>query len=314
MITPTHDFRACARESIAYLRARLAFDLVMVTHVEGNDWIVLDVEATGYDVKAGDILKWDESFCIRMLDGRGPRVAPDARAVGAYRGAAIADRFEIGAYVGIPLVLENGHLFGTLCGLNRRTAGHELLAEQPTLELIGRLLSGVLQAELKAGRASRQAERYREEALSDVMTGLNNRRGWDLLLAAEDERCARYGYNAAVLVMDLDELKSINDTRGHAAGDELIRRAGSVLEAHARENDIIARLGGDEFGLIVAEADAGGLDLLTARYRQAFERAGIAVSIGAAVRDHKGGLREAWTQADALMYLHKRTEAMASAT
>lgn len=314
MITATHDFRACARESIAYLRAHLGFDLVMVTHVEGNDWIVLDVEATSYDVKAGDVLEWNDSFCIRMLDGRGPRIAPDARAVGAYRGAAIADRLDIGAYVGIPIVLENGQLFGTLCGLNRQPAGPELLAQQPTLEIIGRLLSGMLQAELHAGRASRQAERYREEALSDVMTGLHNRRGWDLLLAAEDERCARYGYSAAVLVMDLDELKSINDARGHAAGDELIRRAGSVLEAHSRENDIIARLGGDEFGLIVVEADVGGLEGVTQRYRQAFQRAGIEVSIGAAVRDHKGGLREAWTQADALMYLHKRAEATASAT
>lgn len=312
MITAIHDFRTCARESIAFLRARLGFDLVMVTHVEGNDWIVLDVDGQGYDVSAGDILKWDESFCIRMLDGRGPRIAPDAHTVSAYRGAAIASRLDIGAYVGIPIVLENGHVFGTVCGLNHQSAGVELLAEQPTLKLIGRLLSGVLQAELHAGRAARQAERYREEALTDVMTGLHNRRGWDLLLAAEDERCARYGYSAAVLVLDLDELKTINDTRGHAAGDELIRRAGSVLEAHSRENDIIARLGGDEFGLIVVEADVGGLDHLTARYRQAYERAGIEVSIGAAVRDHKGGLREAWTQADALMYLHKRTEAVAS--
>lgn len=307
MLSTVNDFRACARDSLAFLRDRLGFDLLMVTRVEGNDWIVLEVVDHGYEVEAGHVLKWEDSFCIRMLDGRGPRIAPDAREVAAYQDAGIARRAEIGAYLGIPIVLESGHLFGTLCGLNRQAMGPQLAAEAPMLELIGRLLSGVLQAELRAGRAVRQAERYREEALTDVMTGLNNRRGWDMLLNAEDDRCTRYGYTAAVLVMDLDELKPVNDTHGHAAGDELIRRAGDVLEAHSRDNDIIARLGGDEFGLVVTEADPRCLESLVQRYQEAFDRAGIAVSIGAAMRDHHGGLREAWTQADALMYMRKRT-------
>lgn len=309
MITVVNDFRACARDSLAYLRERLKFDLLMVTRVEGNDWIVLEAVDHGYDVEPGHVLKWDDSFCSRMVDGRGPRIAPNAREVAAYQDSGIAKRASIGAYLGIPIMLENGHLFGTLCGIHPEAAGPQLVAEAPMLELIGRLLSGVLQAELRAGRASRQAERYREEALTDVMTGLNNRRGWDMLLSAEDDRCGRYGYTAAVLVMDLDELKSVNDTQGHAAGDELIRRAGSVLEAHSRDNDIIARLGGDEFGLIVVEAEPEGLDDLVTRYGNAFQRAGIEVSIGAALRERPGGLREAWTQADALMYMRKRTAA-----
>lgn len=302
------DFRACARSALAYLRQRMGLELWMLTRVEGNDWIVLEVLDDGFAINTGQVLKWDESLCSRMLDGRGPRIAADVGAEPALREAPIARQFNVGAYAGVPLVLEDGHLFGTLCGMSRTPMGKEPTAEAATLELIGQLLSSLVQAELRAGRAARQAERYREQALTDVLTGLHNRRGWDLLLAAEEERCALYGYAVAVLIMDLDELKRVNDEQGHAAGDEMLRRAAAVLEAHARENDIIARLGGDEFGLIVTAMQADGLDALVLRFREAFERAGVMVSIGAALRHNIGGLREAWSQADALMYMEKRAE------
>lgn len=308
-LSNANDFRACARRSLAYLRDRLGLETWTLTRVEGNDWIVLELLGDGFDLQADQVLRWDESLCSRMLDGRAPRIVPDVGAMPALRQVGIVRQFGVGAYVGVPLVLEDGHLFGTVCGLHPAPLGQALLAESATLELLGQLLSSLVQAQLRAGRAAHQAERYREQALTDVLTGLHNRRGWDLLLAAEEDRCGVYGYAVAVLVMDLDELKRINDRQGHAAGDEILRRAGGVLEAHARENDIIARLGGDEFGLIVTEAEPQGLQALVARFHDAFQRAGVKVSIGAAVREPSGGLREAWSQADALMYMEKRAAA-----
>ncbi len=74
---------------------------------------------------------------------------------------------------------------------------------------------------------SRRNEHLELEALVDPLTSLLNRRAWDRLLAREEERCRRYGHTATVFVIDLDQLKEVNDAAGHAAGDALLVHASS---------------------------------------------------------------------------------------
>jgi diguanylate cyclase len=127
------------------------------------------------------------------------------------------------------------------------------------------------------------------------------------LLVQEDERCRRYGHPATVFVVDLDHLKEINDTAGHAAGDALLVRAADALQEVVRDIDIVARLGGDEFGLIAVECDAAGAELLLRRLREALDVRQVKASVGLAVREGASGLARAWEQADRLMYAQKRT-------
>ena len=102
----------------------------------------------------------------------------------------------------------------------------------------------------------RVEQRLSQLALTDDLTGLANRRRFLEELERHTERGARYGWRGAVLILDLDSLKAINDTLGHAAGDQLIKQAGARLHKRLRSSDFIARLGGDEFAVLLAEADA----------------------------------------------------------
>jgi len=89
----------------------------------------------------------------------------------------------------------------------------------------------------------------------DALTGLANRRLFDHELARHLERCERYGPTGALLLLDLDNFKEVNDTLGHGVGDQLIISAASLLRTGVRSTDIVARLGGDEFAILLPEAD-----------------------------------------------------------
>ena len=100
-------------------------------------------------------------------------------------------------------------------------------------------------------------DQLRHLADHDALTGLLNRRGIDRALAQHVARGRRYGAEGALLVLDLDGFKAVNDTLGHAAGDELIVTCASALRNRLRETDILGRLGGDEFAVLLpAEGEA----------------------------------------------------------
>jgi diguanylate cyclase (GGDEF)-like protein len=302
------NFKSAAEAVLKLLYDRTGFHLWMVTRTEGDDWIVLDALDHGYGVEAGRVFRWADSFCKRMVAGEGPRVAPAAQQVPAYAEAAICDQVPIGAYVGVPLTRADGTLFGTLCGIHPETHDDKLHCELPLAEMLARLLSSLLVAEMEALQQSRRAERAEAELLTDSLTGLYNRRGWDTLLAAEESRCQRYGSNACVLTVDLDELKRINDTRGHSQGDLLIQAAARAIEHSTREQDVVARVGGDEFCIMAVECDLTGGQALYERLTRQFRREGIKASVGLAPRTVQGSLIEAWRASDEAMYAHKRRQ------
>src|SRR6476620_2189467 len=91
----------------------------------------------------------------------------------------------------------------------------------------------------------------------DPLIGLPNRRGFMRQLEALIVRVKRYGDHGAMLFVDVDGLKIINDTHGHKAGDEALVRVSELLVSGVRSGDCVARLGGDEFGIILEHADEG---------------------------------------------------------
>lgn len=95
----------------------------------------------------------------------------------------------------------------------------------------------------------------RADADLDSLTGLANRRRFRVALSREVERWRRYRTPCALLMLDIDHLKSINDRFGHPAGDVVIRQIAQTLREVSRDNDTAARLGGEEFGLLLAGVD-----------------------------------------------------------
>lgn len=302
-----NDFASASKACMEFLHHKLGFQLWMVTRTEGDDWIVLSANDHGYGIKPGQVFRWSDSFCSRMVRAEGPNVAPDSRAVEAYATAPIAQQVDIGAYVGLPLLRADGTLFGTLCAMDPRPQPATITLEQPMLELMAEMLSSLLNAELAAADARRRAERAELEATRDDLTGLYNRRGWSMLLNREEERCARYGHPACVVSIDLDELKLTNDTQGHGAGDALLVRASQVLTSLTRSSDVIARLGGDEFAMLLVECDYYDAQALLQRMQAKMALHDVKASVGMAMRKPGYDLHEAFALADAEMYRAKRS-------
>jgi diguanylate cyclase (GGDEF)-like protein len=162
--------------------------------------------------------------------------------------------------------------------------------------------------------ALRQAtDRLRAEADRDYLTGLANVRRFRTALGNEVERWRRYKVPCALVLVDIDHLKKINDAFGHSAGDTVIRHVASVLTEHSRDNDTAARLGGEEFALLLAGADAARARAAAERLRQdvgahALEGIGTAtISLGfAACPEHAASERELYAACDAALYRAKR--------
>lgn len=304
------DFESAGRAVLSYLHQRFGFGLWMVTRTEGEEWIVLQAEDHGYNVSPGAVFLWADTFCSEMVKGNGPHIAPDSDRVPAYAAAAIGQQVPIKAYMGFPLIKADGSLFGTLCAIDPACQPESIVEGQAQIELLAGLLSALLKTELALEVETRRKDRLEMEAHTDALTGVSNRRAWDQLLAREEERCRRYGHPAAVLIMDLDHLKAINDANGHAAGDALIARAAQALADAARDIDVVARLGGDEFGIIAIECDKAGADALLVRTRAILAEQGIEASVGVAVREHFKGLKGAWEEADRRMYAEKKSRSL----
>ena len=300
------SFQDAGQAVLQFLHKHFGFDLWMITRVEGLDWIVLQTEDHGYGVQPRQVFQWADSFCFHMVAGKAPRIAPRSEEIPLYATAPINQQVCIKSYIGQPLVKEDGSLFGTLCAIDPEIKSEAIVQDMQLVELLGQLLSSILQAELRQIEQVRQRELLQEEASKDELTGLYNRRAWDKFLRAEEERCKQYGHPAAVLFIDLNDLKKVNDSLGHEEGDRLIQNAAQVLRDNVRINDIVARLGGDEFVILSVENDKTGAETLLDRLIAAFAEANIGAAIGLAMRHPSQGLFAALAQADQNMFEYKR--------
>ncbi len=305
-LSPAMSFDQASQAVVAYLREAVPLGLWAVSRYDGTDQVFLAMTDKTYGLGLGSTLPWSESLCQRMVAGA-PQVAPDAMAVDEYAAAGVSSALPIGTYVGVPIQRADGALFGTLCGIDpdRHPDAEMLCAHQPLVQLLGTLLSTVLEADLARTAAHRQAESARLEAESDALTGLLNRRGWDRYLAVEEDRYKRFGDPGSVVILDLDRLKDINDSRGHGAGDDHIRLAAHTLRDTARSTDVVARLGGDEFGVVATNTSPDDTRALVVRLQAALSAAGVAGSFGHAPYTIVSGFPGAWKAADEAMYAEK---------
>jgi len=167
---------------------------------------------------------------------------------------------------------------------------------------------------LRARRASRHNRMLARQTRVDASTGLLNRPSWEAAVDSELRRFKRGGAAGALLMIDIDHFKEINDRYGHLAGDEVIRTTAAVIQGCIREVDVPGRYGGDEFGVLLAHTGTHAALLAAERIRQrvfetVFERApDVRCTLSIGIAQSTRGMEDvhAWiSQADAALYRAK---------
>ncbi len=152
-----------------------------------------------------------------------------------------------------------------------------------------------------------------EMAKTDPLTGCHNRRFFFVLAEAERERVRRYGHACAVLMLDIDHFKSVNDTHGHYVGDRVIKAFAATCLDQLRRTDLFGRFGGEEFAAVLPETALGQAMVVAEKLRQAIEDLAVPLddgrtlrltaSIGVSdVRKDDEGIHDAFNRADGNVY------------
>lgn len=269
----------------------------MITRVDGEDWIVLQSEDNGYGVEPGTTFRWADSFCSHMVKGQTPKIAAQSDLVPEYRSAPIGQQVDIGAYIGQPLLGEDGSLFGTLCAIDPDVQPESIVEEEELVALIGSLLSGILQSELKVSAWARHLERQQLAARADSQTGLCDLQGWNRALYYEEGRCSLFGHPAAVLAVRIEGINEGHDPVRQRHSDTFVHGCTSVLLRTLRSIDIAAHLGGGVFAGLLVECSRVEAAAISTRLSQAMREAGIDVSVALVSRNPTTGLEAAWQEA-----------------
>jgi diguanylate cyclase (GGDEF)-like protein len=208
---------------------------------------------------------------LGLSDDEAERIALELPANGNLRSMEVAYRYrldEVGETSSLPragLIVPlraDGETIGTLCAVTRSANRRFEPQTAEALETVGR----------RAGPAFGNARRYdeiRRLADLDSLTGLHNRRSFHELLAREVARARRYERGLALIMLDLDDFKRINDRIGHLAGDSVLAEVAERVRGVVRSTDLPARIGGDEFAVILPESSHEEAELLAGRIMRA---------------------------------------------
>lgn len=248
----------------------------------------------------------EASFCGHTILEAEVMVVPDAIADERFAdNPLVIDDPQIRFYAGCPIAAPDGSRIGTLCLIDRQPRS----LDDDDVALL-RDLARMVEDDIAIHAL----------ATIDCLTGLSNRRGFDLLACRTLRLCKRLSRPASLLFIDIDEFKTVNDTLGHDAGDRTLRAFADLLIDGFRDSDVIGRLGGDEFCVLLADsstskAPAERLQRVLEEWNRDSRRPhALRCSIGVADFDptkHEG-LDDLIREADRFMYAIKRARRNAS--
>jgi diguanylate cyclase (GGDEF)-like protein len=300
------DFSSAAEVALGLLREKVGLEFWMTTRVAGDELIVLNTVGDGIAIRQGDTLLWTDTLCWRMVAGSGPRVAPKVADIPAYESAPAAQNLQVGAYIGAPLMVGDGKVYGTLAGMDREAKDDALKQHLWLVEMVAGLLGAIIKHEQEASEGAGQVGQVEGEVLVDKLTQTFNRRAWDRILTAEESRCARHNHSACVICVDIDSLRVTNDNEGRDKGDALLLRTAAIMKRACRGYDVVARTGEDEFAILAVECGLKGAKGIYDRINGGLQKDAIKATLGIALRNAATGLPRTFEEATNTLLNAKR--------
>ncbi len=240
-----------------------------------------------------------------VFASRRPVIVPDVRLLPNLR--ANPTKYRTFSFAAVPM-LAGSEAVGVITVTDKR--GNTAFTRQD--ELVLRTLAAAAAVALVAARSGDEVTRLAYAATIDALTGLLNRPGFDTRLHQEVERSRRESGNLAVLMADVDDFKTINDTRGHQVGDAVLRLVGSVIRSSVRVFDVCARYGGDEFAVVMPNSDRESAIMCAERIRRRIAERSVdddlpplTMSIGVAIIAPGDSAGDVILRADQCLYLAK---------
>jgi diguanylate cyclase (GGDEF)-like protein len=212
----------------------------------------------------------------------------------------VTRRYRSVSFAAVPIVAE-GCVLGVLSATEK--AEDEPFTQRDVAAL--RTIGGVAALGLAAARNEAEVLRLTHAATIDALTGLFNRRSFDARLQQEIERAKRSSGTLAVLMIDIDDFKDVNDTQGHPAGDAVLQAVSDVLRSVVRVFDFCARYGGDEFAIVMPNSDRASAAAAAERIRERIATGRVTVSVGAATLRDDDTAEEIVQRADDSLYRAK---------
>ena len=194
----------------------------------------------------------------------------------------------------------------------RQQSGNSLQTELS--DQLKHLVERAQMLEAQGQEAERRVAEQRQRALTDTLTGLPNREAYEETAAREVQRWQRYGRPLCLAVCDIDLFKTVNDSHGHVAGDEVLKQIAQMISQRLRGTDFVARYGGEEFVVLLPETDKEAAEKVMDSVREAVEMCQVrwekkqlqlTISVGIADFKDKDILQSAFTRADRALYQAK---------
>jgi diguanylate cyclase (GGDEF)-like protein/putative nucleotidyltransferase with HDIG domain len=289
---------------------------IQVREAFGLDWVRLEV----CDPQTDELVVQAEAGCGKEFIGRRTRLGKGLSGTAAMQGEPVVANWDPTEMeeqhpmlapdalsgVSLPLAYQN-ELLGVLTLESRR---QQAFSSQDVLTL--KTLADQLAIALRNARAYQNAV---EEAITDGLTGLKTHRYFMEALEREMGRSHRSGRPFAVVMMDLDRFKLVNDQNGHLEGDRVLRLVAKLLGDQLRQSSVLARYGGDEFSMLLPDTTEEEAQRAAERFRNAIEKEPslatrhVTASFGIAVYPQHGATRQAILQvADMGMYVAKHAQ------
>ncbi|MDE1996305.1 MAG: sensor domain-containing diguanylate cyclase [Rhizobiaceae bacterium] len=219
---------------------------------------LIDAHRQWYKACSGlsaDEVPREDTFCRYVVDYEEAIVVQDATADSRFaHHPAVTGDAHIRFYAGVPLRTREGHIIGTVCAIDRRPRSFGAKDLAILEELAGAAMDRI---ELLQSAAT--------DSLTEALTRRAFKQEADQLISL----ALRHQHDLACIVLDIDHFKSVNDTHGHAAGDEVLRAVAETCKANLRVGDLFGRLGGEEFSIVLPHVDREGAISVAEKMRTA---------------------------------------------